>query len=276
MTLSPHHPSPITHHPVSDVPWLTVAGRAFHSRLMLGSGKYRGREEMRAALDASGAEIVTVALRRIDFDDPASRSILEDIDVSRFAILPNTAGCRTAEEAVRIARMAEAMGLGKWVKLEVIPDSKYLLPDPIGTLEAAQTLVAEGFAVLPYIGADPPLARRLAALGCATVMPLGSPIGSGQGLVNLEAIRIIIEEATVPVVVDAGIGAPSDAALAMEQGADACLVNTAVALAENPALMAEAIAEGVRAGRKSFLAGRIPRVAYASASSPLAGVVGAA
>jgi thiazole synthase len=217
-----------------------------------------------------------VALRRIDFDDPASRSILEDIDTSRFAILPNTAGCKTAEEAIRIARMADAMGLGKWVKLEVIPDAKYLLPDPIGTLEAARVLIDEGFAVLPYIGADPPLARRLAELGSATVMPLASPIGSGQGLINLEAIRIIIEQATVPVVVDAGIGAPSDAALAMEQGADACLVNPAVALAHNPALMAEAIAEGVSAGRKSFLAGRIPRLAYASASSPLAGVVGAA
>ena len=265
--------SPTSHH---SSPWLTIGGREFRSRLMLGTGKYRTREEMRDALEASGAEIITVALRRIDFDDPASRSILEDIDTSRFAILPNTAGCKTAEEAVRIARMADAMGLGKWVKLEVIPDPKYLLPDPIGTMEAARTLVAEGFAVLPYIGADPPLARHLAEIGCATVMPLGSPIGSGQGLINLEAIRIIIEQATVPVVVDAGIGASSDAALAMEQGADACLVNTAVALAQDPALMAEAIADGVRAGRKSFLAGRIPRLAYASASSPLAGVVGAA
>lgn len=269
MSLAPHHPTP-------PAPWLTVHGREFRSRLMLGSGKYRSRQEMLAALDASGAEIVTVALRRIDFDDPASRSILEDIDTSRFAILPNTAGCKTAEEAIRIARMADAMGLGRWVKLEVIPDAKYLLPDPIGTLEAARVLIDEGFAVLPYIGADPPLARRLAELGSATVMPLGSPIGSGQGLVNLEAIRIIIEQATVPVVVDAGIGAPSDAALAMEQGADACLVNTAVALAQNPALMAEAIAAGVDAGRNAFLAGRIPRLAYASASSPLAGVVGAA
>ena len=255
---------------------LTIAGRSFGSRLLLGSGKYRNREEMRAALDASGSGIVTVALRRIDFDDPASRSILEDIDTSRFAILPNTAGCKTAEEAVRIARMARAMGFDPWVKLEVIPDAKYLLPDPVGTLEAARVLVDEGFAVLPYIGADPPLAQRLIEIGCATVMPLGSPIGSGQGIVNLEAIRIVIEQATVPVVVDAGIGSPSDAALAMEQGADACLVNTAVALAQNPALMAEAIAEGVRAGRKSFLAGRIPRLPYASASSPLAGVVGAA
>ena len=272
MTLSPNHPETLS--PASDP--LIIDGRTFTSRLLLGTGKYRGREEMRAALAASGTEIVTVALRRIDFDDPASRSILEDIDGDAYTILPNTAGCRTADEAVRIARMARAMGFAPWVKLEVIPDGKYLLPDPIGTLEAAHTLVAEGFAVLPYIGADPVLARRLEEIGCATVMPLGSPIGSGQGIVNLEAIRIIIEQANVPVVVDAGIGAPSDAALAMEKGAAACLVNTAVALAQDPPLMAEAIADGVRAGRKSYLAGRIPRLPYASASSPLAGVVGAA
>lgn len=269
---TPHRP--ITSSP-ADTP-LVIAGRQFTSRLMLGTGKYRSNEEMHAALAASGAEIVTVALRRIDFDDPASRSILEEIDTARLAILPNTAGCQTAEEAARIARMARAMGLGDWVKLEVIPDATYLLPDPIGTLEAARTLVREGIAVLPYIGADPPLARQLEEIGCATVMPLASPIGSGQGLVNLEAIRIIIEQATIPVVVDAGIGAPSDAALAMEQGASACLVNTAIARAQNPALMAEAIAEGVRAGRKSFLAGRIPRSAFASASSPLTGIVGSA
>jgi thiazole synthase len=259
---------------VNDDRPLTIAGRAFRSRLMIGTGKYRNREEMRAALDASGAEIVTVALRRIDFDDPASRSILDDIDRDRFAILPNTAGCQTAEEAVRIARMARAMELGAWVKLEVIPAGSYLLPDPIGTFEAAKTLIAEGFAVLPYIGADPVLARRLEELGSATVMPLGSPIGSGQGIVNLEAIRIIVEQARVPVVVDAGIGVPSDAAIAMEAGADACLVNTSIARAEHPALMAEAIAGGVRAGRLAYLAGRIPRQAHATASSPLAGVVG--
>ncbi len=253
---------------------LTIAGKTFAGRLLLGTGKYRSSVEMNAAFAAADAEIVTVALRRIDFDDPASRSILEDVDWRRYTILPNTAGCQTAEEAVRIARMARAMGLSDWVKLEVIPDPTYLLPDPIGTLEAARTLIGEGFTVLPYIGADPVLARRLQELGTATVMPLGSPIGSGQGIVNLEAIKIIVEQATVPVVVDAGIGTASDAALAMEIGADACLVNTAVALAENPPLMAEAIAEGVRAGRKAFLAGRIPRLPYASASSPLAGVVG--
>ncbi|HEY7036330.1 MAG TPA: thiazole synthase [Thermomicrobiales bacterium] len=254
---------------------LTIAGRTFSSRLMVGTGKYRTSEEMNAAFAASGAEIITVALRRIDFDDPKSRSVLDDVDWNRYTILPNTAGCQTAEEAIRIARMARAMELSNWVKLEVIPDPKYLLPDPIGTLEAARILIDEGFVVLPYIGADPILARRLEELGTATVMPLGSPIGSGQGLVSIEAIKIIVEQATVPVVVDAGIGVPSDAAQAMEAGADACLVNTAIALADDPALMAEAMAEGVAAGRKAFLAGRIPRKAYASASSPLAGVVGA-
>ena len=255
---------------------LVIGSRTFASRLMLGTGKYRTREEMRAALEASGTEIVTVALRRIDFDDPASRSILEDIDTTRCTILPNTAGCQTAEEAVRIARMARAMGLGDWVKLEVIPDARYLLPDPVGTLEAARTLVAEEFEVLPYMPADPVLARHLEAIGCVTVMPLGSPIGSGQGIVNREAIRIIVEQAGVPVVVDAGIGVPSDAAQAMELGADACLVNTAVALAKDPALMGAAIAGGVEAGRKAWLAGRIPVLPYASASSPLTGVVGSA
>ncbi|MGI9254022.1 MAG: thiazole synthase [Thermomicrobiales bacterium] len=259
----------------SDAP-LVIAGRTFTSRLMLGTGKYRSNQEMKDALAASGTGIVTVALRRIDFDDPASRSILEDIDTSHYTILPNTAGCQTAEEAVRIARMARAMGLGEWVKLEVIPDARYLLPDPIGTLEAAKILVDEGFDVLPYMPADPVLARHLEAIGCATVMPLGSPIGSGQGIVNKEAIRIIIEQASVPVVVDAGIGVPSDAAQAMELGADACLVNTAVALAKDPALMGAAIAEGVRAGRNAWLAGRIPVLPYASASSPLTGIVGAA
>jgi thiazole synthase len=254
---------------------LRIAGKSFLSRLMVGTGKYRNSEEMNAAFEASGAEIITVALRRIDFDDPKSRSVLEDVDWQRYTILPNTAGCQTAEEAIRIARMARAMELSNWVKLEVIPDPKYLLPDPIGTLEAAKTLIDEGFVVLPYIGADPVLARRLEEIGTATVMPLGSPIGSGQGILNMEAIKIIIEQASVPVVVDAGIGVPSDAAQAMEAGADAVLVNTAIALAGNPALMAEAIAEGVRAGHKAFEAGRIARKPYASASSPLTNVVGA-
>ena len=256
--------------------YLSIAGKTFGSRLMVGTGKYRDSIEMNAAFEASGAEIITVALRRIDFDDPKSRSVLEDVNWRRYTILPNTAGCTTADEAIRIARMARAMELSNWIKLEVIPDPKYLLPDPIGTLEAARVLIDEGFVVLPYIGADPPLARRLEELGTATVMPLGSPIGSGQGIVSLEAIKIIIEQAGVPVVVDAGIGSPSDAAMAMEVGADAVLVNTAIALAEDPALMGEAIAEGVRAGRKAYRAGRIPRKPYASASSPTANLVGAA
>lgn len=253
---------------------LTIGGKEFHSRLMLGTGKYRDSAEMNAAFAASGSQIITVALRRIDFDDPKSRSVLEDVDWTRYTILPNTAGCQTAEEAIRIARMARALELSDWVKVEVIPDAKYLLPDPIGTYEACKVLVHEGFTVLPYIGADPVLAQRLQELGTATVMPLGSPIGSGQGLVSIDAIRIIVEQAEVPVVVDAGIGVPSDAAQAMEAGADAVLINTAVALAADPALMASAMAEGVSAGRKAYLAGRIPRKAYASASSPLEGVVG--
>jgi thiazole synthase len=253
----------------------TIASKRFNSRLMVGTGKYRNSAEMIAAFEASHAEIITVALRRIDFDDPQSRSVLDDVDWGRYTILPNTAGCQTAEEAIRIARMARAMELSNWIKLEVIPDPKYLLPDPIGTIEAARILVEEGFVVLPYIGADPILAKRLEEIGTATVMPLGSPIGSGQGIINIEAIKIIIEQSTVPVVVDAGIGVPSDAAQAMEAGADAVLVNTAIALADNPALMAAAIAEGVVAGRKAFEAGRIPRKAYATASSPLENVVGA-
>jgi thiazole synthase len=252
---------------------LVIAGQPLRSRLFLGTGKYRTNEEMLAAIEASEVEMITVALRRLDLDDPNKKTLLDYIDWTKYRILPNTAGCQTAEEAIRVARLARAMGLSDWVKLEVIPDQRYLLPDPIGTLEAAKVLVDEGFVVLPYINADPPLARRLQEIGCATVMPLASPIGSGQGLVNFDAIKIVIEQATVPVVVDAGIGAPSDAALAMELGADACLVNTAVALAENPALMGEAIAEGVAAGRKAYLAGRIPKKPYASASSPLEGVL---
>jgi thiazole synthase len=251
---------------------LVIAGTPLRSRLFLGTGKYRSDDDMVAALDASGAELVTVALRRLDLDDPDKRTILDVVDWQRYRILPNTAGCQTAEEAVRIARLARSMGLSDWVKLEVIPDPRYLLPDPVETLRAAETLVAEGFTVLPYINADPILARRLEAAGCVTVMPLGSPIGSGQGLVTQRQIELIIEQASVPVVVDAGIGAPSDAALAMELGADAVLVNTAVALAAQPAQMADAIRQGVEAGRKGFLAGRIPRLPHASASSPASGI----
>ncbi len=252
---------------------LTIAGKTFRTRLFMGTGKWRDSAEMMAAFEAADVEMITVALRRIDFDDPKSRSILEDIDWQKYTILPNTAGCATAEEAIRVARMARAMGLSDWVKLEVIPDTKYLLPDPIGTLQAAETLVKEGFVVLPYINADPVLAKRLEEVGTATVMPLASPIGSGQGLPDYRQIEIIVEQANVPVVVDAGIGVPSDAALAMELGASACLVNTAIALAKDPPAMARAMALGVQAGRLAYQAGRIEKKAYASASSPLAGVV---
>ena len=252
---------------------LVIAGRTFRSRLILGTGKYRTMDEMAGAFEAAETEMVTVALRRLDLDDPTKKTILDYVDWNRYAILPNTAGCQTAEEAIRVAHLARAMGLSDWIKLEVIPDPKYLLPDPIGTLDAARELVREGFTVLPYINDDPILAKRLEEVGTATVMPLASPIGSGQGLVNFDQIRIIVEQARVPVVVDAGIGAPSDAALAMEIGADACLVNTAVALAEDPPAMARAIALGVQAGRLAYQAGRIPKKAYAAASSPLEGVV---
>jgi len=251
---------------------LVIAGTELRSRLFVGTGKYSDDVTMLAALEASGAELVTVALRRLDLDDPKKKTILDVIDWRRFRILPNTAGCRTADEAIRIARLARSMGLSDWVKLEVIPDPRYLLPDPEETLKAARVLVAEGFQVLPYINADPVLAKKLEELGTVTVMPLGSPIGSGQGLQTLEQIRIIINDAKVPVVVDAGIGAPSDAALAMELGADAVLVNSAIAMARDPVMMAEAIRDGVQAGRKAFTAGRIPRRADATASSPTEGI----
>src|SRR5467141_2707379 len=251
---------------------LVIAGVELRSRLFLGTGKYSTDDSMLAALEASGCELVTVALRRLDLDDPKKKTILDVIDWDRYRVLPNTAGCRTADEAIRIAHLARSMGLSDWVKLEVIPDPRYLLPDPEETSNAARVLVAEGFQVLPYINADPVLAKKLEELGTVTVIPLGSPIGSGQGLQTLEQIRIIVEEATIPVVVDAGIGVPSDAALAMELGADAVLVNSAVALAKDPALMAEAIKEGVEAGRKAYLAGRIPRRGEASASSPTEGI----
>jgi thiazole synthase len=251
---------------------LVIAGQELRSRLFLGTGKYRSDEDMLASLEASGCELVTVALRRLDLDDPSRKTILDQIDWKRYRILPNTAGCQTAEDAVRIARLARSMGLSDWVKLEVIPDPRYLLPDPEETLKAARILVKENFAVLPYINADPILARKLEEIGTVTVMPLGSPIGSGQGLQTLAQIRLIIENARVPVVVDAGIGVPSDAAQAMELGADAVLVNSAVAAASRPALMAEALRLGVEAGRKAFVAGRMPRRDEAAASSPTEGI----
>lgn len=253
---------------------LIIAGKEFHSRLILGSGKFPDTESMRGAYEAAGTQMITVALRRLDLDNPNEKTLLDLIDWSRYSILPNTAGARTAEEAIHTARMARAMGLSDWIKVEVIPDPKYLLPDPVGTLEAARVLAKEGFVVLPYINDDPVLARQLQDVGCATVMPLASPIGSGQGMVNFSQIQIIIEQAEVPVIVDAGLGSPSDAALAMEIGSDACLINSAVALARDPVGMARAMAMGVEAGRLAYLSGRMAKKAYASASSPLEGVVG--
>lgn len=252
---------------------LRIAGRELTSRLFLGTGKYDSAEAMRTALEASGTEIVTVAIRRLNLDHPKERTLLDEIDLSRYAILPNTAGCRTPEEALLTARLARSLGLSNWIKLEVIDDPTYLLPDPLGTLTATERLVADGFVVLPYINDDPVLARRLQEVGAATVMPLASPIGSGQGMVNFEQIKIIIEQARVPVVVDAGLGAPSDAALAMEIGADAVLVNTAIAKAQDPARMARAFRLGVEAGRHAFRSGRIPKRRHASASSPVDGAV---
>lgn len=251
-----------------------IADKEFTSRFMIGTGKYRNFDEMEKAHTASGAEIVTVAIRRVDSGAPGHVGLMDHLDLNKYWLLPNTAGCATAEEAIRIARLSRAMGINNWIKLEVIPDPKYLLPDPIATFEAAKVLVDEGFTVLPYINADPILAKRLEEIGCATVMPLASPIGSGQGVKTLDNIKIIIENANIPVIVDAGLGTPSDAAIAMENGASACLLNTAVALAEDPEKMALGFKLGIEAGRVAFEAGRMPIKAYASASSPLTGVVG--
>lgn len=250
---------------------LTIAGRTFSSRLLVGTGKFASPELMRDAISASGTEIVTVALRRADLTgqrDPFA-NILEFIDPKKYLILPNTSGAMNAAEAVRLARLAAAAGLPKWVKLEIHPDPRYLLPDPVETLAAAEILVKEGFTVLPYINADPVLAKRLQDIGTATVMPLGSPIGSNRGLDTRGQIRIIIEQATVPVVVDAGIGVPSHAAEAMEMGADAVLVNTAIAVAGDPCRMARAFQSAVHAGREAFEIGFGAPQSTASATSPL-------
>jgi thiazole synthase len=252
---------------------LIIAGRQFRSRLFLGTGKFPSLEAMRDALAASGAEIVTVALRRADLSgqrDPFA-NILEFIDSEKYLLLPNTSGAMNAAEAVRLARLAAAAGLPKWVKLEIHPDPTYLLPDPIETLKAAEILVNEGFTVLPYINADPVLAKRLQEVGTATVMPLGSPIGSNRGLATRDQLRIIIEQATVPVVVDAGIGAPSHAAEAMELGADAVLVNTAIAIASDPARMAVAFKQAVQAGRDAYEMGLPEPDTHANPTSPLTG-----
>lgn len=245
---------------------LKINGREFNSRLMVGTGKFASHLLMKQALEASGAEIVTVALRRINLAD-LQNDILNFIDRERYQLLPNTSGARNAEEAVRLARLAAAAGLGNWVKLEVIPDPRYLLPDGRETLAAAQILVKENFTVLPYIQADPILAKQLEEIGCATVMPLGSWIGSARGLKTKEALEIIIEQALVPVVVDAGLGVPSHAAEAMELGADAVLVNTAIATASNPVAMARAFKLGVEAGKMAWEAGRAVEKEWAEATS---------
>jgi thiazole synthase len=252
---------------------LVIAGRSFGSRLILGTGKYDSFETMRDAVAASGAEMVTVAVRRIDFDAPG-----EDITafLPEVLLLPNTSGCETADEAVRTARLARAGGLPDWIKLEVIPDPDYLLPDPVETLRAAEMLVADGFTVLPYMLPDPVLAKKLEEVGCATVMPLAAPIGSGRGLKLKDSIRIMVEQAEVPVVVDAGLGAPSHAAEAMELGADAVLVNTAIAMAEGPVEMARAFALAVEAGRRAYRAGILEEGLAARPSSPVGGEVGRA
>ena len=252
---------------------LVIAGKEFRSRLMVGTGRHRTMDEMVESIEASGAEIITVAIRRLNLDNPNEKSILDYFDWDRYTILPNTAACATAEEAVFVAKLARELTGSNWVKLEVIPQGKWLLPDPVGTYEAAKTLVDDGFVVLPYIHADPVLAIRLEDIGCATVMPLGSAIGSGQGILTLEEVKIIVEQASVPVVVDAGLGVPSEASQALEIGAEAVLVNTAIAQASDPAGMGEAFKLGVEAGRMAYLAGRIDRKEEATASSPTTGVV---
>ncbi|MEH1854045.1 MAG: glycine oxidase ThiO [Nostoc sp.] len=273
------HRTPDAMNRVSTNSPLIIAGKTFQSRLMTGTGKYRSIEEMQQSVAASDCQIVTVAVRRVQTKAPGHEGLAEALDWTKIWMLPNTAGCQTAEEAIRVARLGREMAklLGQednnFVKLEVIPDLKYLLPDPIGTLQAAEQLVKEGFAVLPYINADPMLAKRLEEVGCATVMPLASPIGSGQGLKTTANIQIIIENAGVPVVVDAGIGSPSEAAQAMELGADALLINSAIALSPNPAAMARAMNLATVAGRLAYLAGRMPIKDYASPSSPLTGTI---
>lgn len=247
---------------------LIIGDRAFTSRLIIGTGKFASKELLQKSIETSGTEIVTVALRRVNLDDP-NDNILSVLDPMKYLILPNTSGALNAEEAVRIARLARASGLSDWVKLEVTPDPKYLLPDGEETLKATRILVKEGFKVLPYINADPILAKKLEDAGAVTVMPLGSPIGTNKGLKTFDLIKIIIEQANVPVIVDAGLGKPSDAALAMEIGASAVLVNTAIATSDNPPLIAEAFKLAVIAGRKAYLAGLPQQSDYAKASSTM-------
>lgn len=251
---------------------LQLGGKEFSSRFFMGTGKFSSISIMKEAIEASGTEMVTVALRRVELNDP-SDSLLNAIDISKYLLLPNTSGARNAEEAVRLAKLARAANCGNWVKLEVTPDPRYLLPDPVETLKAAEILLKDGFIVLPYINADPVLAKRLEDAGTAAVMPLGSPIGSNQGLKTKDSLEIIIEQATVPVVVDAGLGAPSHAAEAMEMGASAVLVNTAIAVAGDPVEMAKAFKKGVEAGRTAYLAGISDESKEARASSPLTGII---
>ncbi|HXX70818.1 MAG TPA: thiazole synthase [Candidatus Acidoferrum sp.] len=253
---------------------LVIAGRAFHSRLIVGTGKYRSFQEMARAHAAAGAEMVTVAVRRVNLTDRSKESMLDHIDSQKLFILPNTAGCYSAEEAVRTARLAREVGLSEWIKLEVIGDEQTLLPDTEQLIEATKTLVKEGFVVLPYTNDDLIVARKLVDAGASAVMPLAAPIGSGLGIQNLANLRILRERITeVPLIVDAGVGTASDAAVAMELGADGVLMNTAIAGAQDAVLMAEAMRAAVEAGRKAFLAGRIEKKLYATASSPLAGVI---
>jgi len=244
----------------------------FHSRLLLGTGKFSSLDIQSKAVAASQAEILTFAVRRLNLDNPNEPNFLETLDLKKYKLLPNTAGAKTADEALHIARLARASGLCDMVKVEVIGDPKYLLPDPVATLEATKQLVKEGFIVLPYCSDDPILAKRLEEAGAAAVMPGASPIGSGLGLLNPYYLQVIVENARVPVIVDAGIGSPADACQAMELGADAILLNTAVSQAANPVLMAEAMREAIIAGRKGFLAGRIPKKTAASPSSPTSGL----
>src|SRR4051812_28946968 len=253
---------------------LVIAGRTFSSRLIVGTGKYSSHAVMAQAHEASGAEMVTVAVRRVNISDRTKESLLDFIDTSKIFLLPNTAGCYSADEAVRTARLGREAGLSNWVKLEVIGDERTLFPDNEALLEATRTLVKEGFVVLPYTTDDPVVCRKLEDAGAAAVMPLGAPIGSGLGIQNANNIRIIREFITIPVIVDAGVGTASDAALAMELGADGVLMNTAIAGAQDPVSMAEAMRLAVRAGRLAYLAGRIPRKMYATASSPVNGMVG--
>ena len=258
---------------MQDCTSLKIGGKNFSSRLMVGTGKYRSSEEMVKSISNAETEIITVAVRRVK-NNQNGENLLDKIDWKRYWMLPNTAGCTNADEAIRVALLGRELAKlsgqedNNFVKLEVIPEKKYLLPDPIETLKASEILIKKGFAVLPYINADPILAKKLEEIGCSTVMPLGSPIGSGQGLLNLSNISIIIENAKVPVIIDAGIGVPSEASQAMEIGADGVLINSAIALAENPPLMAQAINYGVKAGRNAFLAGRIKKQDLATSSSP--------